>query len=209
MGLPLLLKYFPSLSTSQQNQFEQLQSVYEEWNEKINVISRKDIEYLFERHILHSLAIAKYQHFPPGISILDVGTGGGFPGIPLAIIFPKCEFLLVDSIGKKIKVVEKVVDALEIRNVNYVHERAEKLKGKFDIIVSRAVAPSRILYQWTHRLINRDKHRSFTDTGLLLLKGGNLDQELKELRRPHAVHALSDYFEESFFESKKLISVPI
>ncbi len=208
MGTPLILKYFPHLTDLQISQFEKLDLVYREWNDRINVISRKDIDHLFERHVLHSLAIAKFQHFTPGTKILDVGTGGGFPGIPLAIFFPECEFMLVDSIGKKIKVVEQVVSATQLQNTRFLHERAEKLKEKFDVVVSRAVAPTKILYQWTYPLINR-KPKTNMDTGLILLKGGDLDQELKELKRPHALTELSDYFEEPFFESKKLVFVPV
>ncbi|XOV94441.1 MAG: 16S rRNA (guanine(527)-N(7))-methyltransferase RsmG [Bacteroidota bacterium] len=208
MSTSLIYKYFPHLTDHQKEQFEKLQPVYAEWNQQINVISRKDIDLLFERHVLHSLAIAKFQQFSPGTKILDVGTGGGFPGIPLAILFPDCEFLLVDSIGKKIKVVEEVVKSLELQNVRYVHERAEKIREKFDFIVSRAVAPAKLLYQWTHQLIRRgtSQHQS---NGFLLLKGGDLDAELKELKRPHSIEELSGWFEEPFFETKKLVYIPV
>lgn len=209
MAIQLILKYFPDLTDIQKDQFDNLEGLYREWNEKINVISRKDIDQLFERHILHSLAIAKFQNFPPGTSVLDVGTGGGFPGIPLSILFPESRFLLVDSVGKKIKVVEQVVNAIQIQNTTYIHERAEKLKEKFDIVVSRAVAPSRILYQWTHQLINKKNGPTGLNKGLLLLKGGDLNQELKELRRPYSITELSDYFEEPFFKSKKLVFIPV
>ena len=207
MSLSLIFQHFPGLSDQQKHQFEQLLPLYKTWNDQINVISRKDIEHLYEKHVLHSLAIARFQDFQPGTKFLDVGTGGGFPGIPLAILFPECSFSLVDSIGKKIRVVDEIAQGLGLKNVKYYHERAEKIKESFDFIISRAVAPAKIQYQWTHRLIRKSLNPNQTN-GYLLLKGGDLDLELKELRRPHAVINLSDYFDLPFFETKKLIFIP-
>ncbi len=208
MSISQITHYFPNLSETQKSQFQRLQSLYEDWNEQINVISRKDIEHLYERHVLHSLAIAKYQDFIADTRILDVGTGGGFPGIPLAIYFPQCQFHLVDSIGKKIKVVEGVATELGLQNVTYAHERAEKIRDKFDFVVSRAVAPSKKLYQWTNQVIKRNSSLSQSN-GFLLLKGGDLKEELKELKKPHSLTNLSEYFEETFFETKKLVFIPV
>ena len=208
MSFSLITHYFPNLSETQKSQFQRLQSLYQEWNDQINVISRKDIEHLYERHVLHSLAIAKYQEFLPNTKILDVGTGGGFPGIPLAIYFPDCQFHLVDSIGKKVKVVEGIATELGLQNITYTHDRAEKIKDKFDFVVSRAVAPAKQLYQWTNQLIKRNAGLSQSN-GFLLLKGGDLTEELKELKKPHSLTDLSDYFEESFFETKKLVFIPV
>ncbi len=208
MSLSQITHYFPNLTETQKSQFQRLQSLYEEWNDQINVISRKDIEHLYERHVLHSLAIAKYQDFIADTKILDVGTGGGFPGIPLAIYFPQCQFHLVDSIGKKIKVVEGVATELGLQNVTYAHERAEKIRDKFDFVVSRAVAPAKKLYQWTNQVIKRNSSLSQSN-GFLLLKGGDLKEELKELKKPHSLTNLSEYFEETFFETKKLVFIPV
>ncbi|MEQ9217994.1 MAG: 16S rRNA (guanine(527)-N(7))-methyltransferase RsmG [Cyclobacteriaceae bacterium] len=208
MSFSLISHYFPNLSETQKSQFQRLQALYKEWNDQINVISRKDIDCLYERHVLHSLAIARYQDFLPGTRILDVGTGGGFPGVPLAILFPQCQFHLVDSIGKKIKVVEGVVTELGLKNVTSAHERAEKIRDKFDFVVSRAVAPAKTLYQWTNQLIKRNAGITQSN-GFILLKGGDLTEELKELKKPYSLTDLSDFFEEPFFETKKLVFIPV
>lgn len=208
MSASLISTYFPDLTDQQKHQLGALHKLFSEWNEKINVISRKDIEHLYERHVLHSLAIAKFISFGKGTKVLDVGTGGGFPGIPLAILFPETEFYLVDSIGKKVMVVDEIVKELNLSNIRTAHIRAEKIKEKFDFIVSRAVAPAKTLYHWTHQLV-RPNNDSDVASGLLLLKGGNLDVELKELKRPHSVTNLSKYFQLPFFDTKKLVYVPI
>lgn len=208
MSTAIISRYFPHLTDQQEHQLGALQELYSDWNEKINVISRKDIEHLYERHVLHSLGIAKFISFKSGTKILDVGTGGGFPGIPLAILFPEAEFYLVDSIGKKVMVVDEIVKQLNLSNVRTAHIRVEKIKEKFDFIVSRAVAPAKTLYQWTHQLV-RSNADPDAASGLLLLKGGDLDNELKELKRPHSVTQLSDYFQLPFFDTKKLIYIPI
>jgi 16S rRNA (guanine527-N7)-methyltransferase len=203
MNPEIVYKYFPDLTPEQKIRFERLGSLYAEWNQKINVISRKDIDTLYERHVLHSLAIAKYLAFPDGSRILDVGTGGGFPGIPLAILFPACEFVLVDSIGKKMTVVRAIADALKLVNVEAEHARVETLNGKFDFIVSRAVAPAAELYKWTHRLISDAPER-----GWLFLKGGDLKEELSALKKRYVLKDLTEWFDEPFFETKKLIHIP-
>lgn len=182
--------------------------LYREWNAKINVISRKDIDNLYLNHVLHSLAIAKAISFKPGASVLDVGTGGGFPGIPLAILFPETRFHLVDSIGKKITVVKNVAQGVALKNVVAEQIRAEQVKGEYDFIVSRAVTRLKEFYGWIHRKVkNESKHSLYN--GILYLKGGELDEELAELRKPHQVTDLSTYFKEEFFETKKLVYVPL
>lgn len=204
MGLELILKYFPDLTDRQKEQFVQLQDLYEEWNSQINVISRKDIEELYTRHVLHSLGIAKVIQFKPGTSIMDVGTGGGFPGIPLAILFPDSNFYLVDTIGKKIKVVNAVAASLGLANVEGVQKRAEKVKFEFDFIVSRAVTYLPKFNNWIKGKFSND---SFNDlpNGLLYLKGGDLKEELKESGKPFESFGLYNYFSEDFFETKKVI----
>lgn len=204
MNMDVLLKYFPNLTPIQQKQFALLGDLYQEWNEQINVISRKDIEELYIRHVLHSLGIAKVIDFKPGTSILDVGTGGGFPGIPLAILFPDCNFYLIDSIGKKIKVVNAVAEALGLDNVEAEQKRAENVKFDFDFIVSRAVTSLVKFNTWVQGKFAKN---SFNDipNGLLYLKGGDLEQELKEAGRPFKTYDLSNYFEEEFFETKKVV----
>ena len=204
----LLFHYFPRLTASQKNQYLQLADLYKDWNEKINVISRKDIDNLYINHVLHSLGIAQVVSFKPGSIILDVGTGGGFPGIPLAIFFPDTQFHLVDSIGKKITVVKNVADALGLKNVTAEQIRAEQLKAEYDFIVSRAVTRLKEFYAWVHKRIKKKSvHDLFN--GILYLKGGDLDEELAELKKPYQIFELSDYFKEEFFETKKIVYVPL
>lgn len=207
-GAELIEHYFPTLNKAQKKQFAALGELYREWNEKINVISRKDIEQLYTRHIMHSLGIAKVQEFLPGSRILDVGTGGGFPGIPLAIMFPETQFLLVDSIGKKITVVKNVAEALGLDNVDAQHGRAEKVKGKFDFVVSRAVTRMAPFHQWVKdKIKGESKHRLYN--GILYLKGGDLQEEMEEAKLNYAIYELSSYFEDPFFETKKVVYVPL
>lgn len=208
MTFDIVLKYFPDLTDKQKNQIEQLFPLYEEWNAKINVVSRKDIDQLYERHVLHSLAIAKFISFSPGTQVLDVGTGGGFPGIPLAILFPDCHFHLVDSIRKKITVVDEVANAIGLENLTAEHQRMEKVKGTYDFIVSRAVAQTKQLFIWAHQKVSKTQ-RNDLDNGMILLKGGDLTQEMKEFGRGYVEKDLSDYFTEEFFETKKIIYVPV
>jgi 16S rRNA (guanine527-N7)-methyltransferase len=204
----LILKYFPDLTTQQQAQFDALYELYKGWNEKINVISRKDIDNLYTNHILHSLGIAKVMKFKPGASVLDVGTGGGFPGIPLAILFPETKFHLVDSINKKITVVNAVAEGTGLKNVKGEWSRAEQIRGEYDFIVSRAVTRIKEFYGWVNQKVKEDSVHDL-DNGILYLKGGDLDEELSELKRPHSVYNLSDYFKEEFFETKKVVYVPL
>ena len=202
----IISKYF-SLTDHQKSQFDKMGEVYVEWNEKINVVSRKDIDNIYINHILHSLGIAKALSFQPGASILDVGTGGGFPGIPLAVLFPETQFHLIDSIGKKITVVREVTNALELKNIKSEQIRAEQVRGKYDFVISRAVTRMKEFYQW---VINRVKEESVhsLDNGILYLKGGDLEEELGELKRPYRLFDLPTYFEEPFFETKKVVHVP-
>lgn len=206
--MQLIQSYFPKLSEQQIQQFEQLGPLYEEWNAKINVISRKDIDNLYERHVLHSLAIIKFIRFRTGAEILDLGTGGGFPGIPLAIFFPNVQFTLIDGTKKKIKVVQEVVDALGLTNVKAQQVRAEELKARYDFVVSRAVAGIDKLAFWSQRLLkNQDKHA--VPNGVIALKGGNLRQEMKALPKGSysEIYPLSDYYQQPFFEEKFLVYV--
>lgn len=201
--MEVIQKYFPKLSTRQLEQFSMLKSLYEEWNAKINVISRKDMEQFNTRHLLHSLSIVKLNKIKPNQKILDVGTGGGFPGIPLAIYYPHCEFLLVDSIGKKIKVVNAVAEALGLTNLKAIQERMEKIKYEPDIIVSRAVAPAIELVQLTRKISSKS-------TAHIFIKGGDLKQEKKELMAKLSgsvwkEYQISDWFEDEYFETKKLV----
>lgn len=207
MNAQLIFDHFPDLSESQKRQFEQLSELYQDWNQKINVVSRKDIEELYLRHVLHSLGIAKIQQFKPGSSVLDVGTGGGFPGIPLAILFPETHFTLVDSIGKKIKVVEEVVNGLQLTNVTPVNKRVEEVKGQFDFIVSRAVAAMPTFVRWVKGKIKKESLHERRN-GILYLKGGDLSKELKDYRTAQ-VFDLKDYFGDAFFETKKVVYLPL
>lgn len=204
----IIFRYFPDLTETQKSQFTKLSALYSDWNEKINVISRKDIENLYVNHVLHSLGIAKVMSFKPGASVLDVGTGGGFPGIPLAILFPETNFHLVDSIGKKITVVNAVAEGLGLKNVKGEQIRAEQLKNKYDFIVSRAVTRLKEFYGWVHQKA-KDKSTHELDNGILYLKGGDLEEELKELKKPYSLYELSSYFKEEFFETKKVVYVPL
>lgn len=200
--------YFPGLSPEQITLFKQLQPVYAGWNAKINVISRKDFSEFYERHVLHSLAICKFIHFTPGTQILDVGTGGGFPGIPLAIFFPGVSFHLVDSVGKKIKVVRNVIQSLQLENVTAEQIRAEQLYGKYDFVVSRAVTRLPEFVNWVQNNIRR-KQQNAISNGILYLKGGNLSDEVKPFRKRVFIQDLSHYFEEEFFETKKLVHLSL
>ena len=200
-------KYFPYLTDIQKEQFAKLDFLYHDWNAKINVISRKDIDELYTKHILHSLGIAKVIKFEPGTFILDVGTGGGFPGIPLAILFPETRFYLIDVIAKKIKVVQAVADALELKNVKAEQIRAELVKGDFDFIVSRAVTNMPDFVSWIKDKIKK-KSKHELKNGILYLKGGDLTEELKDF--PKATeYNLSDFFEDEFFETKKVVHLPL
>lgn len=205
--MDIIRKYFPDLTKSQYVKFEALKDVYTNWNAQINVISRKDIDDLYVKHVLHSLGIAKIQTFNSGAKILDIGTGGGFPGIPLAILFPEVEFYLVDSIGKKIKVVNEVANALQLTNVKAAYMRAEKVNDKFDFIVSRAVTNMDNFVKWTYKKIAK-KQNHFLKNGILYLKGGDLKQELQNF--PNAtIYNLIEYFNEDFFETKKVVHIPL
>lgn len=208
MDAAIIRHYFPGLSQEQQRQFDLLYPLYSEWNEKINVISRKDIENLYTNHILHSLGIAKAVSFKSGADVLDVGTGGGFPGIPLAIMFPDVHFHLVDSIGKKITVVKEVTKAVGLQNVKADQVRAEQLKGRYDFVVSRAVARMKEFYGWIHKNIKKQSVHEL-DNGILYLKGGDLEEEMAELKRPYKIYELTDFFQEPFFETKKIVYVPV
>ena len=202
----LLLKYFPDLTARQQQQFNSLPELYTVWNNQINVISRKDIESLGERHVLHSLGIAKVMEFLPGENVMDVGTGGGFPGIPLAIMFPETNFHLVDSIGKKIKVVQEVAKAIGLKNVKASHLRAEQMDEKFDFVISRAVTQLKDFYPWVRGKFNKASKNKLAN-GVLYLKGGDLLQEIKESGLKVTQYHLKDYLDEDFFETKQVIYV--
>ena len=207
MAVDLIFKYFPTLSNEQKDQFAKLQELYKDWNQKINMVSRKDIDELYLRHVLHSLAIAKVQQFKPGTTVLDVGTGGGFPGIPLAILFPETHFTLVDAIGKKIKVVEEVVEGLGITNVTAKNMRVEELKGQFDFIVSRAVAAMPTFVHWVKGKVKKNSVHERRN-GILYLKGGDLTEELADYKTVEIIN-LPDFYEEEFFDTKKVVYLPM
>ncbi len=204
----ILFQYFTSITEKQRDQFSQLGSLYQDWNEKINVISRKDIDNIYINHVLHSLGIAKVMIFNKGAQVMDVGTGGGFPGIPLAILFPEAEFHLVDSIGKKITVVKEVAASLGLKNVTADQIRAEQVKNKYDFVVSRAVTRMKEFYGWVDNKI-KPKSTHSLDNGILYLKGGDLDEELNELKRPYSLYELPNYFKEEYFETKKVVYMPV
>jgi 16S rRNA (guanine527-N7)-methyltransferase len=205
--MELILKYFPELSDVQKQKFEALQGLYEDWNSKINVISRKDIQALYLKHILHSLAIAKIIKFRPNARVLDVGTGGGFPGIPLAIMFPETKFYLIDSIQKKIKIVESVSQTLNLENVTSEHIRAEAVLGHFDFVVSRAVTTMPSFVKWVNKKVKKEQLHTLSN-GILYLKGGDLTKELFSFKKV-SIYNLSDFFEEDFFETKKVVHLPL
>ena len=207
MSVSIVFKYFPNLSAKQQEQFARMEALYQDWNLKINVVSRKDIDELYIRHVLHSLGIAKVMEFQAGASVLDVGTGGGFPGIPLAILFPDTQFTLVDAIGKKIRVVNEVVSGLGLKNVKTHHSRVEDLPGRFDFIVSRAVAAMPTFVHWTRGKIKKKSTHDLPN-GILYLKGGDLAEELSEYPKAR-IYPLTDYFQEEFFETKKVVYLPL
>lgn len=202
MSVQIINKYFPNLSEEQKSQFQQLENLYKDWNEKINVISRKDIDEFYERHVLHSLGIAKIMDFADGTKVLDIGTGGGFPGIPLAILFPNTEFTLVDSIGKKITVVKGVAESLGLKNVKAYHERAEKIKDKFHFVVSRAVTQMPVFLLWLKGKFEKEQFNP-KHNGVLYLKGGDLGEELAGIKCE--IFNLQNHFEEEFFDTKKVV----
>jgi len=206
--LQIIQKYFPNLTEMQKEQFAQLKPLYEEWNAQINVISRKDVDCLYERHILHSLSIAKFISFKKGAKLMDLGCGGGFPGIPLAILFPEVSFTMIDSIGKKIKVVKEITEAIGLKNVQAHHMRAEKVNESFDFVITRAVAPMMDLVKWTRKKYSKEQRHDI-ENGVIALKGGDLGAELASWGNRKTTVNLSDYFEEAFFETKKIIHVPV
>ena len=206
--MEIILKYFPNLTEEQHRQFTALYDLYIDWNAKINVISRKDIENLYEHHVLHSLAIAKVIDFKPGTSVMDLGTGGGFPGIPLAILFPETKFHLVDSIGKKVRVATEVANAIGLTNVTFRHARAQEEKQLFDFVVSRAVMPLSDLIDIIKKNISK-KQINALPNGLICLKGGELQHETLPFKNKTVINSISDYFEEEFFETKKVVYVPL
>jgi 16S rRNA (guanine527-N7)-methyltransferase len=206
-GTEIITSYFPGLSNLQIERLSQLEKLYEDWNSKINVISRKDMGEFYIHHVLHSLAIAKVMEFQPGTKVLDIGTGGGFPGIPLAILFPDSQFHLVDSIGKKITVVKDVVKQLKLANVEAQQIRAEELVRKYDFVISRAVTRMTNFYPWVKNKIRKEDFNEFQN-GILYLKGGDVDEEMEELDKSYVVYHLDDYFKEEFFKTKKVIYIP-
>lgn len=207
--MDLILKYFPNLTDRQKEQFAALYDLYTDWNSKINVISRKDIENLYEHHVLHSLAIAKILEFKPGTSIMDVGTGGGFPAIPLSIYFPECTFHLVDSIGKKIRVATEVSNAIGLQNTTFKHERVEEEKQKFDFVVSRAVMPLADLVRLSQKNVSLKNQKNALPNGIICLKGGELQHEIMPFRNRASMYDIKDFFKEEFFDTKKAVYVPV
>jgi len=201
-----ILKYFPNLTELQIERFSRLEELYTLWNNQINVISRKDTDNFYERHVLHSLGIAKVMEFKDGSDILDIGTGGGFPGIPLAILFPNCQFTLVDSIGKKIKVVNEVAKVLDLQNVQGIHARAESINKKFDFIVSRAVTAMPAFLTWVDKKFKKENNNELPN-GILYLKGGDLIEEMSTVKKHYRLHDLNKIFDEEFFETKKVVYV--
>lgn len=206
--LQAIYELFPQLTDKQREQLEALDALYRDWNAKINVISRKDIDNLYSHHVLHSLGIAKVANFRPDTSIMDVGTGGGFPGIPLAILYPECRFLLVDSIGKKIRVASDVIEQLGLTNVKAVHRNVMEEKGKYDFVVSRAVMDTRDLVRLVKKNISREQHNALPN-GLICLKGGDLATELAPFKNTSEIWILSDFFSDDFFETKQVIYVQL
>ncbi|MGM0479493.1 MAG: 16S rRNA (guanine(527)-N(7))-methyltransferase RsmG [Bacteroidota bacterium] len=204
--MEIIQKYYPDLTQHQIDQFAELKTLYTTWNEMINVISRKDMDHFYEHHVLHSLGIAKFIRFAPSTTLLDVGTGGGFPGIPLAILFPECQFHLVDSKAKKIKVVNDVIAQLNLNNVRAEHARAEELKSKYDFIISRAVTRMEKFYEWVRPLIGNNNKNGLPN-GILYLKGGDLTEELRPVPGSKTIFDLSEKFEEPFFETKKVVYI--
>jgi len=205
--MELILKYFPDLTPDQIEKFAKLEALYQDWNLKINVVSRKDIDELYLRHVLHSLAIAKVIQFKDGAKLMDVGTGGGFPGIPLAILFPECQFHLVDSINKKLNVVREVVAGCDLQNVKVTHTRVEEIKDTYDFIISRAVAAMPTFVYWIKGRIAKDNNHEIRN-GVLYLKGGDLSEELQDYKTT-TIYEIPEFFEEDFFETKKVVHLPM
>ncbi len=208
ISVDIIFKYFPNLTEDQKNKFKQLYDVYLEWNSQINVVSRKDFDFFYERHVLHSLGIAQAIEFKDGSDILDVGTGGGFPGIPLAILYPNVHFFLADSIGKKIKVVNEVKNALGLKNVTAKQIRAEEIQHKFDFVISRAVTTMPNFIPWVRKKIKKNQINAYPN-GIFYLKGGDLEQEMEAVHEYYEIIELSDFFEEEFFETKKVVFVDL
>ena len=202
--MDVIKKYFPELTNKQENQLLQLAGLYKDWNTKINIISRKDIDKLYTHHILHSLSIAKIINFKKDTEILDLGTGGGLPGIPLAIMFPDVRFTLADSIGKKIKVVDDIIQYVDLQNIITINNRAENIKEKFDFVISRAVAKTSVLMSWVNKSFKKINNNTL-ENGLLLLKGGCIKEELSNIK--HIQYKISDYFDEDYFDNKKIIYI--
>lgn len=208
MDATLVFNYFKDLTETQKEQFNQLKALYLDWNSKINVISRKDMDHFYEHHVLHSLAIAKYFDMLPGMKVMDLGTGGGFPGIPLAIMFPETEFHLVDSIGKKVRVAQEVAQSIGLENVRFSHARGEDIKDKYDFVVTRAVMSLVDLMRVVRKNIHQEMHNSMPN-GILALKGGELDREMASMRKICLTWDLKDYFSEEYFITKKLVHVTV